>query len=68
LRRFEVAIWNGETLLALAVGKPSRGDDNVTLHFLERLVGNNPVASYVALIVADMAENYAKLLGNNELS
>jgi hypothetical protein len=62
LRRFEVAIWQNGTLLALAVGRCSRGPDNLTIHYLERLKDNNPLASYVSLIVADMAENYAKLL------
>lgn len=62
LRRFEVAFWQDGRLLALAIGRCSRGPDNVTIHYLERLGDNNPIRSYVALLVADMAENYAKLL------
>jgi hypothetical protein len=62
LRRFEVAVWQSGRLLALAIGRCSRGPDNVTIHYLERAQENNPIRSYVALLVTDMAENYAKLL------
>lgn len=67
LRRFEVAFWQDGRLLALAVGRPSRGPDNVTIHYLERLRDDNPIRSYVSLLVADSAENYAKLLNRQRV-
>jgi hypothetical protein len=67
LRRFEVAFWQEGKLLGLAIGRASRGSDNVTVHYLERLQEDNPIRSYVALLVADTAENYAKLLGRQRV-
>jgi hypothetical protein len=67
LRRFEVAFWTEGRLLALAVGRVSRGNDNVTIHYLERAKDNNPLATNVAALVVDMAENYAKLLGKQRV-
>ena len=62
-RRFELALWYRNDLYGLAVGRASRGPDNVTIHFLERASGNNPFAGYFAQITADSADRYAKLLG-----
>lgn len=61
-RRFEVALWHGGNLRGLAVGRASRGPDNVTVHFLERAPSDNPFAGYFAQIALDAADNYAKLL------
>lgn len=66
-KRFEVALWGGSTLCALAVGLPSRGEDNLTLHFLERYWGTNPISGYIAPIVIDAADNYAAILGKRSL-
>lgn len=62
LNRFEVAIWKDGALLALAIGRPSDGPDNVTMHFLERRWGDNPIKGWVAEIATDAADNYARVL------
>lgn len=36
INRFEVSLRVGGKLCALALGRPSNGRDNVTIHFLER--------------------------------
>jgi hypothetical protein len=66
-RRFELALWYRNDLYGLAVGRASRGPDNVTIHFLERASGNNPFAGYFAQIVVDSADRYAKLLGRQRV-
>lgn len=62
LRRFEIAIWQYDTLLAVGIGRASRGPDNITLHFLERNSANNPLAGYVILVTVAAAESYAKII------
>ncbi|SRR6266446_3454656 len=66
-RRFEVALWCKGNLYGLAVGRSSRGQDNVTIHFLERASGNNPFASYFAQIALDAADRYAKLISRQRV-
>ncbi|MBO4227569.1 hypothetical protein [Bradyrhizobium neotropicale] len=66
-RRFELALWHGGNLYGLAVGRASRGPDNVTIHFLERAGGNNPFAGYFAQIALDAADRYAKLIGRQRV-
>ena len=67
LRRFELAIWHNGRLLALAIGRASRGADNVTIHRLERCKDNNPLAGNASLIMTDAADNYARVIGRNRL-
>lgn len=67
-RRFEVALWSGHLLCALAVGRCSSGPSNVAIHFLERWFGaRNPLGGNVAEIAAFTAENYAKILGKQQV-
>jgi hypothetical protein len=66
-RRFEVALWCKGTLYGLAVGRASRGPDNVTVHFLERASGNNPFAGYFAQIALDATDKYAKLISRQRV-
>src|SRR3954447_8218456 len=40
----------------------STGPDNVTVHFVERYLGQNPLAGHMAAIVTDAAINYAAIL------
>jgi hypothetical protein len=62
--RFEVAIWANGQVCGLALGRPSRGNQNVTIHFVERDMGaNNPFGGLVIPVVADVANFYAKALG-----
>ena len=67
INRFEVAVWAFGTLCGMALGRPSSGRDNLTLHFLERYWGENPLAGSVASIVFDAADNYARVLGRQWL-
>lgn len=62
LNRFEVAIWSNDILCGLAIGRPSKGPDNVTIHLLERYWGANPFKGSIAAIAVDVADNYAKIL------
>lgn len=64
LRRFTLAIWFEGRLYGLAVGRASRGKENVTIHYVERRSGQNPFAGWVAMIVSDVADNYGKILGS----
>jgi hypothetical protein len=67
LRRFEIALWSHGDLLGLAIGRSSRGPDNVTVHFMERSKKTNPLAGYVSLVALDAADNYAKILGRRRV-
>ncbi len=70
VRRFEVAMWIGEALVGMAVGRPSRGRDNLTLQYLERDRGANAfptMKGYVADIAFTAAENYATVIGRDWL-
>lgn len=62
LRRFEWAIWQNGSLYGLCVGRASRGSDNVTIHYLERSIGNSPFKGWVGQMAVDSAEIYAKLI------
>jgi hypothetical protein len=59
---FEVAIWCGDKLCGLAMGRCSGGPDNVTIHFIERLWEGNPLARKVAEIVLNVAYEYARIM------
>jgi hypothetical protein len=61
--RFDVAIWQGGELCGLAVGRPSTGNDNVTIHVLERRRDCLRLKGWIAQIATDVAEAYAKILG-----
>jgi len=67
LRRFTIAIWFEGKLYGLGVGRASRGKQNVTIHYVERRTDPNPFAGWIALMVADAAENYGKILGSQVL-
>ncbi|WP_029002586.1 hypothetical protein [Azorhizobium doebereinerae] len=67
LRRFELAVWYRDNLAALAIGRASRGPDNVTIHFVERSGGANPLAGWVALFAVEAADSYAKVIGRQRV-
>jgi hypothetical protein len=67
VRRFEVAIWRYDDLQGLCVGRASEGREHVTIHYLERRWRHNPYEGWVAQIVADIADNYGKILGSQWL-
>lgn len=66
VRRFETAIWIGNNLEGLCIGRASRGGDNVTVHFLERKRGSQ-IKGYVAAISFDAADAYAVLIGQRRV-
>ena len=39
----------------------------LTLHFVERLQGDNPLAGYTLTIVVDAADNFAKVIGRQRV-
>lgn len=65
--RFELAIWSGEQLCGLAIGRVSRGPDNVTIHFLERRSGDTPLKGRIALLATETADRYAKILNKQRV-
>lgn len=67
IRRFEVAIWIGDELEGLCTGRASRGDDNVTIHFLERSPDPSYLKGYIAEIATDAAEAYAFVIGRRRV-
>jgi hypothetical protein len=67
-RRFDVAIWDGDVLCGLAAGKPSRGDENVTLNWIERFpTAHNTTKGWVMTIALTAADHYARILGKRYL-
>jgi hypothetical protein len=65
--RFDVAVWLDGAVLGLGIGRPSKGPDNLTLHFVERRWSDNPLRGWIAQIVTDAADNYAKVLGKQRV-
>ena len=65
--RFEIAIWFQGILCGMAAGKPSKGNDNLTIRFIERYWGENPLTGSIAPIVVDAADKYARLLQKKRL-
>lgn len=66
-RRFSLAICANGVLYGLAAGMASRGSDNVTIRFIERRFGSNPLAGLVAPIAIEAAEAYAMVLGRHRI-
>lgn len=66
--RFEVALWSGDTLCGLALGRPSRSKSVLTVKYVE---GNpdleHPLKGLVAAIAIATAHAYAKALGSTLL-
>lgn len=68
LQRFEVAVWHKTRVCALCVGKPSRGPDNLTLRFLERVAGpQNPLKGLILFPIFEAANYYARILQKNHV-
>jgi hypothetical protein len=66
--RFDVAIWSGEVLCGLAIGKPSKGPSHLTIQLLE---GNpaetHPLKGSVAECAVEAGISYARLLEKAQL-
>jgi hypothetical protein len=66
LDRFDLAVWGNGRVCALAIGRPSQGNQNVTIHFVERWMDDkNPLAGLIIPIVTDVADAYALALGKD---
>jgi hypothetical protein len=66
--RFEVAIWSGEQLCGLAIGKPSDRRQNLSIYAVQGSpVENHPLRGKVLPIVIDVAGAYGTALGCKEL-
>lgn len=68
---FDLAIWQqiGEerVLQGLALGKPSRGKNHLTLNWIERSFAPTYLKGGVLLPILACAEEYAKLLGSERV-
>jgi hypothetical protein len=66
-RHFSVSMWADGSLCGMAAGMASRGTDNVTLRFVERRFGYNPLQGLVLPLAIESAEAYAVVLGRRRL-
>jgi hypothetical protein len=66
-RHLSLAIWGNERLCGLAAGTASCGADNVTIRFLERFHGDNPLQGLILPLAAEAAEAYAVVLGKRRV-
>jgi hypothetical protein len=63
-RNFHCALWYGEALCGLAVGRLSEGHERLSLHFMEGSPDrDHPLRGNVAVIVFACAELYARAVG-----
>ena len=66
--RFELAVWSGGTLCALAMGRPSPKAAHMSLHYLEaNTEPGHPLRRQVAFVVFTALDIYATALGKHEL-
>lgn len=67
-RRFDLAIWDGDVLCGLCAGMASRGDENVTIRWIERFnTQQNHVRGLVSEVAVTAAEHYAVVLGRRRV-
>jgi len=66
--RFELAIWQGDVLCALALGRPAPKAPHLSLYYIERNPdAANPLRGKVTGAVIDALAAYAIALGKTEL-
>lgn len=73
-RRFDMAIWDGSKLCALAIGKASRGDpklgpdSNVTMRYLQGAPKSiNSFRGHIGLMTLEAVTVYARLLERKKI-
>jgi hypothetical protein len=67
-RRFDVSVWDGEVLCGLASGMASRGDESVTLKWIERFnSAPNQMKGFVTEVAITAADHYAKIIGRRQV-
>lgn len=68
---FNLAVWQKidgkQTLVALALGNPSRARKYLTIKWIERYFGYTPIAGRALLPILSCAEGYANLLGSERV-
>jgi hypothetical protein len=66
--RFEIAVWSGETLCGLAIGKPSQKRQALSIYALQGSpIENHPLKGKILAICIDAALAYGTALGCQEL-
>jgi hypothetical protein len=67
-RAFHAALWEGEELCGLAVGKVSRGKERITLRFMQSSPSpTHPLRGRVTLLMFEAATAYGQALGCRHL-
>jgi hypothetical protein len=67
-RAFHAALWEGEELCGLAVGKVSRGKRRITLQFLQSSPSpTHPLRGRVTFLMFEAATAYGEVLGSRYL-
>lgn len=62
-KAFDLAIWVGNTLCSLALGRPSYNGSFMRLDFVEKAAGGSPFSSEMVPITLLAYETYAKRIG-----
>lgn len=63
-----MAIWRGDILSGLAMGKPAEGPGHLAVQLLEgNMAETHPLKGFVAECVVEAGISYARLLGKAEL-
>ncbi len=65
--RFEVALWSGDVLCGLALGRPSKGPSHLALYYVEGRSPDHPLQGKVTAVVLTALQAYAIALGKKEL-
>ena len=65
--RFEVAVWSGDELCGLAIGKPSSGRNFLRVDVMQGSPAMHPLKGLVRWFIVDIAVEYANCLEINEL-
>lgn len=65
--RFELALWHGDSLCGLAIGRPSRGRQALSVHLLEGCPAPHPLKGAVRFCIMEAAQAYAEELECREL-
>ncbi len=66
-RRFDGAIWFEDQLCGLCYGMGSKGQENVTLHFLESYEGDHPLVGQIPVLAFLAADMFAIAIGAQRL-
>lgn len=67
-RLFDMAIWGGNNILCgLALGKMSKGLDNLSIYYIEGFPSNHPLKGYILDVIIYTIIEYARLMGRNKV-